>query len=304
MSIKGFFPCISTGTRTKHIIAFTILLFFFLLQAHIITLIATNDTSGSQPSMHLNDVGDKMNPLAKHDFERVSTKNSTLEADNNTLPNDRDRQDTQVKLAWLMSYPNSGTSYTMHLIQRASATTVATNYRQESYAHLQKGQPQPPVPVLTTSPGGPFVLSPEKPLPQTYIMTKTHCGSRCVNCSASKYVETKDSFLKQCSGGKDSSFGAYFYDPELVKRSIHLIRNPFDNVVSNFHLAAKRRAYSEYGNNMEGFRQWCADLDSKHAEEDRKSGLIPESIFDTFQDLPCHKVFYTFTQVSNRVFAH
>jgi hypothetical protein len=96
------------------------------------------------------------------------------------------------------------------------------------------------------------------------------------------------------------------YDPKLVKRAIHLIRNPFNNIVSNFHLERhekarkKRKEWLEkYSNDMKGFRRWCNDIDDKYAKEESTTRLIPSTITKMFQLIPCHKSFYAFAQVSS-----
>ena len=84
-------------------------------------------------------------------------------------------------VAWLMSFPNSGTSYTMRLVQAVSNTTAATNYAEEC-----KQDSEGRVATLFESPSGPYlrqqILSGGMPLPKRYILTKTHCGGRCVHC--------------------------------------------------------------------------------------------------------------------------
>lgn len=57
--------------------------------------------------------------------------------------------DQSPHIAWLMSFPNSGTSYTLRLVQ-----TSGPYLRQQTANEL----------------------------PKTYILTKTHCGGRCVHC--------------------------------------------------------------------------------------------------------------------------
>ena len=84
-------------------------------------------------------------------------------------------------IAWLMSFPNSGRSYTMRLVQAVSNTTAATNYAEEC-----KQDSESRVATLFDSPSGPYlrqqVLDGGMPLPKRYILTKTHCGGRCVHC--------------------------------------------------------------------------------------------------------------------------
>ena len=84
-------------------------------------------------------------------------------------------------IAWLMSFPNSGTSYTMRLVQAVSNTTAATNYAEEC-----KQDNSGHVATLYGSQSGPYlrqqVHDGGMSLPKKYILTKTHCGGRCVHC--------------------------------------------------------------------------------------------------------------------------
>ncbi len=249
-------------------------------------------------------------------------------------------------VAWLMSFPNSGTSYTMRLVGHMSNSTVATNYGPEctyaskklSLQHNLNNNNATAIQSLYPgsvseggSPNGPYLLYPEHgvPPPSSYILTKTHCGGRCNDCGPGTYIETRESFFDMCLRASRpreqedtltlpaSSFfrkhGDKYvyvkYDPKLVSRAIHLIRNPFDNIVSNFHLehhakirtntTASRHWLEKYSNDVKGFRAWCRDLDSKYAKEEKRSRLIPTYIQDLFESVPCHKAFYLFAQVSH-----
>jgi hypothetical protein len=55
------------------------------------------------------------------------------------------------QLVWLMSFPNSGTSYTLHLTRETTNLTTATNYALEGDI-----KDEPSVPVHHSSPQGPF----------------------------------------------------------------------------------------------------------------------------------------------------
>jgi hypothetical protein len=100
------------------------------------------------------------------------------------------------QIVWLASYPNSGTSYTMTMVQRATNLATATQYGGEVVTTVpvdQQHVQEDPTPVLPlTSPNGPFwdahgKVGTKRSLPTKFIMTKTHCGGRCVNCPASEY---------------------------------------------------------------------------------------------------------------------
>lgn len=74
-------------------------------------------------------------------------------------------------VAWLMSFPNSGTSYTIHLIRETSNTTTATNYALEGDI-----KDEPSVPAIVGSEEGPFlelIKTIKTNIPEKYILTKT-----------------------------------------------------------------------------------------------------------------------------------
>ncbi|KAL9190530.1 hypothetical protein ACHAXT_000236 [Thalassiosira profunda] len=258
------------------------------------------------------------------------------------------RGDKRGKIAWLMSFPNSGTSFTLLLIRRASNFTVATNYGMEG----NLGPDGKSVPVDERSAAGPFWLHPPHIMQEdatsadereggyksgtklgksgTYgippatasILTKTHCGSRCAFCPPERYLETSSSFLTRClSGsrkvavqpdGKGSDGKATrnrkqltqyekhsTYHPSLVEKAVHLIRNPFDNLVSRFHHEQKEHKKKgdakwtqRYSNDVVGFKKWCADEDAVFAAAEGKADWeaygYPADLPRYFEGVSCH----------------
>ena len=186
------------------------------------------------------------------------------------------------KIALIMSYPNSGTSYTSKLVRQASGTTTATNYGMEG---LISTTDHKSVPVYDYSLDGPYWLHPTKsmddgteiegedkqqtkrevlpiPPPTASILTKTHCGIRCTHCPPIMYLESEETFFQRCLSGarkvpdksKNSKLDnkknekQYYkkefvtYSPNLIHSTVHLIRNPFDNAISRFHHELKEHA--------------------------------------------------------------
>jgi hypothetical protein len=90
-----------------------------------------------------------------------------------------------LQIAWLMSFPNSGTSYTSKLIRHVTLTRTATNYGNEERKAVGVSRA-----VFADQPTGPFWqdthIHPEYTLPQDYALTKTHCGGRCELCPPAK----------------------------------------------------------------------------------------------------------------------
>jgi hypothetical protein len=94
------------------------------------------------------------------------------------------------------------------------------------------------------------------------------------------------------------------YDPGVVERAIHLVRNPFDNLVSRFHheqkenpKRGKTRWVDRYTNDVTGFKRWCADEDtiSERTNDERSANWssygYPEDIVRYFHGISCHAEF-------------
>ena len=82
-----------------------------------------------------------------------------------------------LPIAWLMSFPNSGTSYTIRLVRTTTGKNTATNYGTRNL-----GNDGTSVAVFRDSPGGPYWSDPlttnyAQPK-RGYLLTKTHCGGK------------------------------------------------------------------------------------------------------------------------------
>ena len=209
-----------------------------------------------------------------------------------------------------MSFPNSGTSYTMTMVEEASTKAFATNYCDEVTDRSDKES----LSIYPRRPEGPFwagksgKIATPRDLPDKYVITKTHCGSRCLNCGPDEYIETPQYFLQRCASGyarvppKRRRMEVQ-YPPERVAKAIHLIRNPFHNIIARYHLARKNQAYKNrtdwldrYSNDKDGFQQYCRDFDETFKKQDEAYFGI-----DKVPQAPCHGEFYKWTQWHNLV---
>jgi hypothetical protein len=212
------------------------------------------------------------------------------------------------EICWLMSFPNSGTSFTMSMVARASNKAFATNYADELTATDQSDS----LSIYPRRPEGPYWMGlsgkTPRPLPEKFVLTKTHCGSRCVQCGPDDYVETPTTFLRKCASGH-ARVGPrrrrvdVEYPPSRVHRAIHLIRNPLHNIIARFHLEHRHRSRSNktdwlatHPNNAEGLQAWCRDLDTDYRKQD-------ETFFgkETVPTATCHGEFFKYTQWHNLV---
>jgi hypothetical protein len=220
-------------------------------------------------------------------------------------------------IVWLMSYPNSGTSYTMTMVERASNRSTATNDGVEvtdTKAHASS------LPVHKDHPEGPYweglsgKLGTPRKLPDSYILTKTHCAGRCVHCGPDEYVVDTAAFLEGCtrtSARTREKAGFQIrrvedtHAVERVVKMVHLIRNPMHNVVARFHLERRHaikldpKKAKRLTNDAKGFSTWCRELDEDHAATE-PDFFTPEQLA-IYRQAPCRGEFYKYTQWHNRV---
>lgn len=210
-------------------------------------------------------------------------------------------------VAWLMSFPNSGTSYTGALVRTSSSTVTATNY---GSANTFKQRSKP---LFHWSTVGPFMTDPKAsfngkldvPKNGTFVLTKTHCGGYCFGCHPRKYVRPQTEFRNDClTGDFLDEFGGKqktMYDASIVNRAVHLVRDPFDNVVSRFHLKRNQKQgnatwLAAHPNSIEGFRNFCAYVNTRHHTAEEKfpviGGKSNVNVFVKFREIiPCYSDF-------------
>ena len=165
----------------------------------------------------------------------------------------------------------------------------------------------------------------DSPLPEDYVLVKTHCaGFQSQNWNETGIITSKDNFLRGCvtpyhfvpsnntsTSGRVKQVEACPYEPSLIKRVVHIVRNPLDNVVSRFHLYQRNlfdaRAIGFSHSNVtadealprsaEGFRAYCDFLDNKTMQS--KDAVL----FREFYSLvPCVSEFFLYIQWHNNAF--
>merc|ERR1719329_1750572 len=195
-------------------------------------------------------------------------------------------------LAWLMSFPASGSLFLKSTIQASTHRSVASNYG-NAFMHpngeIVRDQ-YASIPIFSDRPNGPFLFS-ELPLPESYALSDTHCGGHCTDCYPGRYLKGPNQFREDClttakfdpelarSNPGGDPFEYQTYDPRLVKKSIHLVRNPYDNIISRFNEEYKlanakgNRAFTKsYPYNSAGFHKWC-DYQGKKIQKRRGRSL-------------------------------
>ena len=219
------------------------------------------------------------------------------------------------QIAWLMSYPNSGTSFTMMCTERTSNLSTATNYGDEVTTSEDYS-----LSIYPRHPEGPFweglsgKMGAIRHLPERYVLVKTHCGSRCITCPPAEYVETYDSFVDACrlSSGRvapDRTRKEYLYPMDRVKKAIHLIRNPFHNFVARYHLERKNAItkgktkeewVERHPSDATGFQRWCYELDEMFKKEEDQT--FEHDMIRQLRLSPCHAEVFKYIQWHNLAF--
>jgi len=194
------------------------------------------------------------------------------------------------------------------------------------------------VAIFKDSPGGPFyVLDQKNDLSdgtivasstslvrptKGYLLTKTHCGGYCNQCPPEKYVEDINIFANHCFEGsyitKDTNNKAIelkgTYSKDLLAKAVHLIRDPFDNMVARFHLSYKHFLRNNetdklelYPRSREGFRAFCKQQGRQFYYQERDSKFFSDVFdkvqFDEVKAIPCHADMFRYIQWHNLAFA-
>jgi hypothetical protein len=224
------------------------------------------------------------------------------------------------KIIWLMSFPNSGTSFTSQLVRAYSNAATASNYGEH---HLNKNGLQTPLADDPEYSHGPSLTVTDRELEiGEYILTKTHCAGTCSRCGPRGYVvDNLTSFKDACLTARQvlprnhtdngsiiiNDYEETKYSEHLVARAVHLIRHPIDNIVSRFHLTQSIQKkngngtfVNTYPNNKEGFRQWCKVRNGLYTKQQKD--LYGEKLHDLLSNVPCHADFYRYTQWHNYAF--
>ena len=258
--------------------------------------------------------------LSEKYFKESKSKSKSNQVKVQTGPDGR----KLPEIAWLMSFPNSGTTYTEKLVQMLTQYTVATNYGHEYVNAVgQADRINESVPVFENNLDGPFRLS-DAPLPDGgYLLTKTHCGGYCFSdCPPNWYILTPDQYLTECVRGarysKKASGGGteqtwVQYDPTIVKKIVHLIRDPFDNIIARFHheykisdREGKKEFTTQFSNDINGFKKWCQHISQKIKPSDtyhsEKTNFAPEFL-EVSKNVPCYGEFIKYIQWHNNAFA-
>jgi hypothetical protein len=272
----------------------------------------------STDSSNIGSNADSSSEKKSHPKKKKKKKRSSGHSVTKSKLSKSEKKPDKPAIVWLMSYPNSGTSYTMTMVERASNRSTATNYGVEV---TDKESEASSLPVHVNHPEGPYwegmsgKLGTPRHLPESYVLTKTHCAGRCVHCGPDEYVVDTAAFLEGCTrtSARTREHRGFqirrvqdTHAPEQVERMVHLIRNPFHNVIARFHLERRHvvkldpKKAESLSNDAAGFRTWCNQLDEDHAATE-PDYFTPEQLA-IYRQAPCRGEFYKYTQWHNRVY--
>ena len=160
-------------------------------------------------------------------------------------------------------------------------------------------------------------------LPDDYILVKTHCaGFAGQNWNETGILISRETYFERCVTPyhivpytnhtmRIKQVEACPYDPDLVKRVVHIMRSPLDNIVSRFHLFQRNlfdarkvglpninaTADEVFPISADGFRKYCSFKDKELMQS--KDGTR----FHEFHGaVPCLSEFFLYIQWHNSAF--
>lgn len=210
---------------------------------------------------------------------------------------DSTRLPVRKEVTLLLSYPNSGTTFTISAVRSISKMTTGTNYFKEA---LNSNGTR-----LYPEYGGPYLKTTEKDIPNK-LLTKTHCSGYGEKGPIKGYLVGITEFANSCSEVEDKAQKRKKYSSAIAPRTaVRLVRDPFDNVVSNFHHWMHN--HMEEGDSMldietdEGrFHEYCKrqnkvfDINMK---KEKIARFQNEKAQELMKIVPCHQSFFRYAQV-------
>ena len=171
----------------------------------------------------------------------------------------------------------------------------------------------PAIPVLASAQSareGPFWLEPFGKRPHSVVLTKTHCGGYCHDCRPYKSVETPYSFLMHCAMAEAEYFNInenrvmsdhFIYEYSEVDRAVHLFRDPFDNMVSRYHLGVHKVTkqnrtdlIARYTYDAAGYNNFCSD--KTYVQQEHSEYHVDQDVLRLIEDVPCHFDLFRYIQ--------
>lgn len=111
--------------------------------------------------------------------------------------------------------------------------------------------------------------------------------------------------VKRCEGGNGDEIVEVAYDTSTAHKAVHLIRDPFDNIVARFHLQKRRKLKlnafeGNFTSSKEGLRAFCRYMNDKHKSDVEELWLDNE--ISMLRDVPCRDDFFQYVVWHNLAF--
>ena len=260
--IASYFELQRRKKKNRIIVGSVALFFLFLILHH-----GKRATSGSSSD------GGNINSNSNSNTQSTSASTTASTNNNNSNNNHAVTNNQNPTFTFLLTYPMSGTTYTMELIHKATSIAIATNddkfnpYRDPNNNDNNIRPICMDYPSLTTTSTNTNDNNDNNELHVGYpiwthsfengslpsnsnILTLSHCSGYCMTpCSPMEYVHTISSFEESCrqiiinnnnqqqhQQQQGQQIVSYMYIPQdKIKGVIHLIRDPLSNIVSRFH---------------------------------------------------------------------
>jgi Sulfotransferase domain len=118
-----------------------------------------------------------------------------------------------------------------------------------------------------------------------------------MDCGVANYLDLSLlTFEAECRKGHAWGGEVVSYDHSVaVAKAVHLIRDPFDNIVGRMHLGSahqQSRGEAGFNHSQQGLEDWCSYLDEKYHDQDESSHALD-------MDLPCRAEWYRYIQWHN-----
>jgi Sulfotransferase domain len=132
-------------------------------------------------------------------------------------------------------------------------------------------------------------------------------------CPPEKYAESTYSFRRNCFKTKWINFNESTgtgervfstYEADRLTKAIHLIRDPFDNIVSRYHLERQLpgRLAAQYSKSRDGFREYCKAIDNLHKVNEKRILFLDDDLLEIMKIVPCHADFFRYIEWHNLAF--
>lgn len=141
-------------------------------------------------------------------------------------------------------------------------------------------------------------------------MTKTHCTGYNTEGNIQTYIVNRKQFVKGCAKIHWKENGvvrfSQYDDRILPKRAIRLVRDPFDNVVSNYNhwvqnQMKKDDKLKDYNSDEERFQAYCVRHNNSFKQKMKDENIEifkDEEMKEMLKEVPCHQHFFRYVQVS------